>query len=51
MQVEINGNSYDVEIIKKNNKNTYIRVKEGKIIVTTNRFVSTSSIMKLINKD
>ena len=51
MQVEINDNVYDVEIIKKNNKNTYIRVKDGKIIVTTNRFVSTASIMKLINSN
>ena len=51
MHVEINNNVYDVEIIKKNNKNTYIRVKDGKIIVTTNRFVSTASIMKLINNN
>ena len=51
MQVEINDNVYDVEIIKKNNKNTYIRVKDSKIIVTTNRFVSTASIMKLINSN
>lgn len=51
MQVEINDNVYDVEIIKKNSKNTYIRVKDGKIIVTTNRFVSTASIMKLINSN
>jgi len=53
MQVELNGILYDVEIIKKNNKNTYVRVKDGKIVVTTNYFVSKSEIIKLIkdNKD
>ena len=51
MQVEIDNNVYDVEIIKKNNRNTYIRVKDGKIVVTTNRFVSSASIMKLINNN
>lgn len=40
---------YPVEIIRKNNKNTYIRVKNKKIIVTTNYFVSTKSIKKLID--
>ena len=45
----IDGNKYDIEIIKKNNKNTYIRVKNGKIIVTTNYFTSKNRIMKLIN--
>jgi len=53
MQVVIDDNSYNVEIIKKNNKNTYIRVKDGRIIVTTNYFTSKNSIIKLIenNKD
>ena len=49
MQVVIYNNVYDVEIIKKNNRNTYIRVKNGKIIVTTNYLVSKNSIEKLIN--
>lgn len=43
-----NNNNYPIEIIKKNNKNTYLRVKEGKIIVTTNYLISTSKIEKLI---
>ena len=53
MKIEINGNYYDVEIIKKNNKNTYVRVKNGKIVVTTNYLTSKNSIIKLImdNKD
>ena len=49
MQIEIDGNYYDVEIIKKNNRNTYIRVKNGKIVVTTNYLTSKNSIIKLIN--
>lgn len=49
MQIKINDDYYDVEIIKKNNRNTYIRVKNGKIVVTTNYLTSNSSIIKLIN--
>ena len=49
MIIEIDNQKYSVEIIKKNNKNTYLRVKDGKIVVTTNRFTSNSSIIKLIN--
>ena len=43
-----NGVEYPIEIIKKNNKNTYLRVKDGKIVVTTNYFVSKSKIEELI---
>jgi len=43
-----NNINYPIEIIKKNNKNTYLRVKDGKIIVTTNYLVSKSKIEKLI---
>ena len=49
MQIKIDDNYYDVEIIKKNNRNTYIRVKNGKIVVTTNYLTSKDSIIKLIN--
>ena len=49
MNIVINNKTYDIEIIKKNNKNTYIRVKNGKIIVTTNPFTSKNTILKLIN--
>ena len=48
MEIEINNKIYDVEIIKKNNRNTYVRVKNGKIVVTTNYLVSKNSIIKLI---
>ena len=50
MYLEYNGNNYEIVIIKKDNKNTYIRVKEDlKIYVTTNRFTSNRSIERLIN--
>lgn len=49
MQIEIDNNIYDIEVIKKNNKNTYVRVKNGKIVVTTNYLTSNKSIIKLIN--
>jgi len=54
MKYKINGQEYEVIIEKKNNKNTYIRVKEDmKIYVTTNYFVSKSYIKNLLdnNKD
>jgi len=46
-----NGNEYPIEIIKKNNKNTYLRVKDGRIIVTTNYFVSKKKIEELISNN
>ncbi len=48
MQIELDNNIYDVDVIKKNNRNTYIRVKDGRIVVTTNYLTSKSSIIKLI---
>jgi len=49
MKIKIDNKIYDVEIIKKNNKNTYVRVKNGKIVVTTNYLTSKNSVLKLIN--
>jgi len=51
MNITIKDNQYPIEIIKKNNKNTYIRVKNGTIIVTTNYLVSKNSIIKLIKNN
>lgn len=51
MKYEVNNKIYDVEIIKKNNKNTYIRVKDNKICVTTSYFVSNSYIKKLLDSN
>lgn len=49
MKIEIDDQEYVIEIIKKNNRNTYVRVKDGKIVVTTNYLTSKNSIIKLIN--
>lgn len=49
MYLNYNNNKYEILIIKKNNKNTYIRVKDDlKIYVTTNKYVSNNNIEKLI---
>ena len=46
-----NNTEYPIEIIRKNNKNTYLRVKDNTIIVTTNYLTSTKTIEKLINNN
>ena len=52
MKYRIDNIDYDVIITKKNNKNTYVRVKEDmKIYVTTNYFVTKNSIIKLLNNN
>lgn len=51
MQIEIENQVYDVEIIRKNNRNTYVRVKNGKIVVTTNYLTTKNSIIKLIEEN
>lgn len=52
MEFQINNEIYSVEIIRKKNKNTYIRVKSGgKISVTTNWFVTEKQIEKLLNNN
>ncbi len=50
MTVTIDNEIYEVKIIKKPIKNTYIRVKKDlKLYVTCNRLVSEKFILKLIN--
>ena len=52
MKFEIDNNLYDVIITRKNNKNTYIRVKSDlKIYVTTSYFATKGSIMRLLEKN
>lgn len=52
MKYAVNGKNYDVIIERKNNKNTYIRVKEDlKIYVSTNYLVSDKKIEKLLNEN
>ena len=47
----IDGKEYEIEIIRKNNKNTYIRVKDGKIVVTTGYLTTERMIKKLITSN
>ena len=49
MLFKTDNENYEIIIIKKNNKNTYIRVKEDlKIYITTNKFARDKDIEKLI---
>ena len=48
MKYIYNNKEYEIEIIRKNNKNTYLRVKDNRVVVTTNIWVSTNQIEKLI---
>lgn len=47
----LDNKEYPIEIIRKNNKNTYLRVKDSKIIVTTNYLTSLTTINKLIKNN
>ena len=52
MKYVVNNQEYEVIIIKKNNKNTYIRVKEDcRIYVTTNFFVTKNQIKTLLDNN
>lgn len=52
MEYKINEDTYEVIITKKNNKNTYIKVKDDlKIYVTTNYFVTKNQIIKLLDSN
>lgn len=51
MEIIIDGKNYPLEIIKKNNRNTYIRVKNGVIIATTNYLCTKKSIINLIKEN
>ena len=52
MKYTIDNKEYEVVIIKKNNKNTYLRVKEDlKIYVTTNIFASKHYIKTLLDNN
>jgi predicted metal-dependent hydrolase len=52
MYLNVNGTRYKIIILKKNNKNTYIRVKEDlNIYISTNKRTSDKQIQKLIEKN
>lgn len=52
MKYTIDNKEYEVIIVKKNNKNTYLRVKEDlKIYVTTARLVSKNYVKTLLDNN
>ena len=51
MKYVIDEVEYNVNIIKKNNKNTYIRIRNNEIYITTNYFVSKSYIKQLLDNN
>ncbi len=51
MEIKLLGKKYKVEIVKKNNKNTYIRVKPDlTILVTTGPFITKKDVNRLLLK-
>lgn len=50
MVFQYKDKDYEVEIIRKNNKNTYVRVRDEKIYVTTNYFTSERKISRLLEE-
>ena len=51
MVFQYKNKDYAVEVLKKDNKNTYVRVRDDKVYVTTNYFVSERKISKLLNEN
>lgn len=51
MKYVIDEVEYNVNIIKKNNKNTYIRIRNNEIYITTNYFVTKSYIKQLLDNN
>ncbi len=45
-QYKIGGEKYDVEVIRKNNKNTYIKVKDDLTIYVTTNYLATKRYIK-----
>ncbi len=52
MKYELDNTTYDVIIIKKNNKNSYIRITDDmNILVTTNYFATKKGIKKMLDQN
>lgn len=51
MKVEINNQLIDIFIIKKKQKNTYLRVKEDGIYITTNYYATNKYLLNLLNEN
>jgi len=52
MEIQLGNYKIPLEIIRKNNKNIYFRIKEdGILYVTANRFVSQNEILRIIKEN
>ena len=52
MKYVIDGNEYEVVIQKKNNKNSYIRVKDDMtILVTTGLFTTKKQVVSILKNN
>lgn len=52
MKYILDDKEYNVEIVRKNNRNTYVRVKDDlTIYVTTSIFTTEKQILKLLNEN
>ncbi len=52
MRYELDGKLLDVKVVRKPNKNLYMRIENSHtILVTCNRFVSEKEIMRIIKKN
>ena len=45
---EYNNNPYNIVVVKKKNKNTYLRVQDNNIVITTNYLITNHQLDKLI---
>lgn len=52
MKYVIDGETYNIEILKKGNRNTYLRIKDDLTIqVSTSRFISDKKILEILHKN
>lgn len=51
MNIEINNKIYPIIIVKKKNKNSYIRVKDSEIIITTSFLMPQFEVKNIIKKN
>ena len=50
MKFNYQNKDYDVIVVRKNNKNTYIRIKNNSIYITTNYLTTSNSIHNLLKE-
>ena len=51
MNFEYENKKYYIKVIRKSNKNTYVRFKNGEIVVTTSNFVTNNQIKKILSEN